>query len=619
MLLLAVLVTACISAAASVPTASAFVTDPLTLPSEWFPGGDALGYLAHPSTIPNFGNGTFVPDSWTLAEGAEAVPAMSTVPWLVTLALGAGAFGAGWEIGSTLNNKWLHIAGVGITPSSSVGAKYCQTLTGSWQSKTAGASGAGLPLENGYVLRVTCVEFPVYGGTVTSETFGCSAGGTDGESLTYGTGAGGASRETGTGGQCAAVVVSPAAASGAHADQPVQDYTGQAHVGTSGWANPATGGGISGPAPGFGSGPSSPSYCVTDSVGTSACDPTSSTGLVEPVRPKGGWPTSWQTPGNPTVPKATSPEANQLRCALDAAHYTCPTPDGLGGWSDPGGAGVTWTMPACVGLTVAACEAAINAAADGANVTRPTYTELELDIAAADLTQAAGAVVITNPAGATVEQPGTTTTTVTIDFNPDPMPVLIPTPDPWVTGTAYCLELVALGLTCSSSPLIDPDPAHGPGELTHTTPKIGTRVLPGTPVVVLVNPTTTPAGDPVPYPPTDPNDPGSPAPAPAPACTLAVPGVDMTPLSGHSLSSKFPFAAIGWVAAAVGAFNVTGVAPVFDIPIGANTLHIDLAGADILMTFLRPILAGLTLIGAVWFISRAVLGFGGSAPTATGE
>ena len=123
----------------------------------------------------------------------------------------------------------------------------------------------------------------------------------------------------------------------------------------------------------------------------------------------------------------------------------------------------------------------------------------------------------------------------------------------------------------------------------------------------------------MPYPPADPNDPGSATPAPTPACAVVVPGVDMAPLSGHALSSKFPFAAVGWVAAAVGAFNVSGVAPVFDIPIGDNTLHIDLAGADILMTFLRPILAGLTLIGAVWFISRAVLGFGGSAPTATSD
>jgi hypothetical protein len=47
-------------------------------------------------------------------EGAEVLPAFSTLSALSTLVLAAGAFQLGWHIGSTVNNKWLHLYGVGL-------------------------------------------------------------------------------------------------------------------------------------------------------------------------------------------------------------------------------------------------------------------------------------------------------------------------------------------------------------------------------------------------------------------------------------------------------------------------------------------------------------------------
>jgi hypothetical protein len=107
-----------------------------------------------------------------------------------------------------------------------------------------------------------------------------------------------------------------------------------------------------------------------------------------------------------------------------------------------------------------------------------------------------------------------------------------------------------------------------------------------------------------------------------------VPAVDFTPLNGHSLSGKFPFAIFSWLSGIVGDLNTTGVAPSFTIPIDLSvpivgtvhkTLPVDLASANAMMTYLRPILAGFTILGAIIFLTSGAVGFGARAPTATGE
>ena len=49
------------------------------------------------------------------AGAADVVPEVGTLlPLLGTITLGATAFEVGWKIGSTVNTKWLHLAGVGL-------------------------------------------------------------------------------------------------------------------------------------------------------------------------------------------------------------------------------------------------------------------------------------------------------------------------------------------------------------------------------------------------------------------------------------------------------------------------------------------------------------------------
>jgi hypothetical protein len=106
-------------------------------------------------------------------------------------------------------------------------------------------------------------------------------------------------------------------------------------------------------------------------------------------------------------------------------------------------------------------------------------------------------------------------------------------------------------------------------------------------------------------------------------CTApTIPALDFSPLN-VPIGDKFPFALFAWISGVASSLAVTGEAPTFTIPIDVgpvnDDLTVDLSSADEMMSFLRPILAGFTILGAIVFVSKGALGFGASAPTATGE
>jgi hypothetical protein len=94
---------------------SACVWSPST--GAYVAGGDGVSITSYIEGGGSWGGNVakIVDQSGTIeTEAADVLPAFETVPGLQTMALGAVAFGFGWKIGSTINTKWLHLAGVGL-------------------------------------------------------------------------------------------------------------------------------------------------------------------------------------------------------------------------------------------------------------------------------------------------------------------------------------------------------------------------------------------------------------------------------------------------------------------------------------------------------------------------
>jgi len=344
--------------------------------------------------------------------------------------------------------------------------------------------------------------------------------------------------------------------------------------------------------------------------------PSSGTGNGEPVLDP--------TAGPGTASKAKTSTKTRVDCLADPTDFSCHNDGTDPDWS--GGAAV-YNMPNVIGMINTDAIAAIDAAADGAYVTRPTITELQLDIAHADITQPAGAVIDADPVADTQLKEGAT---VTLTENPDPMPLVVLQPYEYETGEHYCDRLTAAGFSCSIAQLTQGDPRVdgrlGPGEVVSTDPKVGTRFAPvpeGDPAPA-VTVTTNPSDEP--YPPNDPNsDPnsdgsGTGAP-PAPAGSCSCPALDMTPLTNSALGDKFPFAVIGWAAGIVGAFNVTAQAPSIDwsmptpatpdghVAAGSITQTFSLSWWDSFMSTIRALETWALWAGALWYVGFRMLGF----------
>jgi hypothetical protein len=321
---------------------------------------------------------------------------------------------------------------------------------------------------------------------------------------------------------------------------------------------------------------------------------------------------------DPDGTKSATGTLNHINCSVDVS-YACPAGDpGSGGGWKPGGAKLDFPLPTCAG-SVAACEDAIAAAFDGANVTVPSFTVVTLSTQGAVMTFVAGAIVSTNPAGGATISSTSPPTTVTITRNPDPLPLVIPAPNPWEGGQAYCdrVHVITPDVTCTLVHVPDPqgDPAKGPDEVHHVSPAPGGRVAPDpvTPPVITVytNPTDWP------YPPGDPNDPSGPQSVPTPtgSCNgYLTATVDLTPLNGHGLGTKFPFGIFGWLSTALGGWTHSDTAPAFDLPVpypGADSLHVDLAVLDPAMPSIRGAILIMGTLLIFWSAASALIGLGG--------
>jgi hypothetical protein len=625
----------------AVPSASAFIdVGPTTTPAftSSYAGGDLTQLRTlYPDAIDTIGDALTktsldVPSPWrstytNLLQDAEVIPKYRWTPGLGTIALGAAAFGAGWIIGSTVNRKYLHVQGVGLGST----ASYSGALMShpgaafSWVYQSGGTPDAGWYLTfhdtasgNHIGAWLTCNNvgncdgLGVDGNPELAQIFKSGLNGDAGLARFAGVGPNGDEfweRWIPEASMPAALVV----------DAPLQPYVSQpVTIGTQ-WANPANGDGVTHLAQPNGTGLTNPTPCYT-LAGASSCG-TGDPGVTPNVLT---WPH-----GFPNGDDGTDPDVNNLNCQLDA-RYVCPSVDP----SDPtrwdntrlGGLATSWQLPSCEGLTVAACTTQIEQAADGANATRPTITELQLDNEGAVLTRPAGAVVSTSPNGGATIAPASPGS-VQLRTNPDPLPIVVPGIQPWETGDAYCERLAGLGFNCTAAPLPSTspqaDPSHGPNEALRTSPAPQTRRSPFPPPVVTV--TSNPSD--WPYPDGDPNNPTETDPQPTPTPTgtgtssCTCPPLDLGPLTDQGLGSKFPFGIFVYAATVVGDFNVEPQAPDFNInadvsahghallaPFDVNLGGPHMAWLDTYMGWWRLLLSLAMWVGAVWFVGSRLLG-----------
>jgi hypothetical protein len=331
--------------------------------------------------------------------GTEVVPDPWWVPGLGTVTLGATAFAAGYEIGSLINAKWLHIdgAGLGVTTPQLPNIVWRQTnswpgsvvpvglllawgnANSAWAPFTDKNYGCGSTAENPYVIA--------YGNNAAASVPGAVKVTIPSTDPLYWLG-------------CLAsvhapmyeVVVPKPQVRGVLRYGRLQPHTNQPGDYTSGWANPANGAGITSTAPAFNSGPANPQPCVYMS-GSLVC-------------------LSGGTPNGPyTVPPQPSDgdtgysdsNSNAIRHYIDPQHWAEP-PKAPNGSEWTGTGGPEFTMPDCTGETVQACEADVVAAVAATRASfQPAFTEVAAPTYDPLLPQ--GSLVGTTPSAGAVSNP----------------------------------------------------------------------------------------------------------------------------------------------------------------------------------------------------------------------
>lgn len=506
---------------------------------------------------------------------------------LGTITLVPTAFAAGWKIGRVIDEKFLHLSGnIGI---------YDSTLT-------AGALWTYSPTYDVWFLQVTAHASSGLSGSrieVPTQTGGakCSSSANCGSQwaiwkywyeamVSVGSGTVGSTRSAyghsstyncgnGAGGDCMVWTwTGPALEETLGANELPEPYVSQTVNRTSTIASPVL--------------PTWGSAAQADSVAA----------LVEDAA---------------TAEAAAATPAEEDTSAWQAG--TSVDPD----WSGYEGGNIT--MPDCDGLTSVECADLLEAAGH-----LGTITELELDIATADVSRPAGAVVTQSP-GATVEF--SSTDDVELTLNPDPMPVVLPAPLPTETYTAYIARLAALGWvgTATVTELSEAVgvPALGPAApVTVRIPTIGTipgrtiglpggwptpdpRVEIDTPIEFWKNPTT--------YPPVT-------AESVPPATGGGVPpAVDFSPITDIDFGCKFPYGFICYAIEVTEWFNVTPHAPVFTFALptievlghvydaSGSDYEVDLSIMDEYMVLIRGLISVALWIGGVYFLAVKLLGF----------
>lgn len=287
------------------------------------------------------------------------------------------------------------------------------------------------------------------------------------------------------------------------------------------------------------------------------------------------------------------------------------------------------TVPNCIGVSEAQCEALLDAA-----LHTGTRTFVELGREGAVITQPAGAVVTQSAgAGTQIDEDAP----FEGETNPDPMPIEIFNPAGNETWSMYLGRLQGAGYvgTVNTPETLDPalaDPRYGPGVAIYI--RIGTptrlrirfpvttpvpRIWPNEEITPEVNPPGVPEiPDPTPGDgPGTSTPPGGGVPPELPGtdgCGPTIPGIDVSPMEEIDFGSKFPFGIFGWVASALAPLTATPLTPVFDVPIalpgvGNGDIHVDFSPADPYMAMIRLLASIGIAIAAVYMFATSILGF----------
>jgi hypothetical protein len=365
-----------VAAAGPSASAAASVADPLSSAADWStaPSGGYSISDAVSGSIPIDAfdpGGVLIPGPWgpatSSAEAAsEVIPLVDTIPAMQAVVIGLTAFGVGWEIGSTVNTKWLHLGGVGLgtmtgapTGITGFGFRYVSTGLGGYYGQS----------DSGYQLRLcTSGAYPcnTYASIFVKPGTGSSCPDSTSQPCNaewsfitarypFGPQSTGPYISTGPvtsfGAHYAVVIDEPEIPSTFPIDQPLQPFTNQPVNITSGWPTPGGPGTVPGTtAPPLNGGTTNPHPCF-NANGARTCT---------------GSPTNDNPNGTPLIPGIGgdpiygNPNNNQYRCLIDPTNWACPTVGDDGSWDRSGGPLIT--MPDCYGLTVAACESAINGA-----------------------------------------------------------------------------------------------------------------------------------------------------------------------------------------------------------------------------------------------------------------
>jgi hypothetical protein len=191
--------------------------------------------------------------------------------------------------------------------------------------------------------------------------------------------------------------------------------------------------------------------------------------------------------GSTTDPGSGSTTANTVRTILTSASLAAQI--AIAKTVDPNYQGPGFTMPDCHGLAASACESAVSAAATAAGATVPSFTE-KVDLRLLDLSQPAGAVLVTAPAAASFGLPST----VALSENPNPKPLVLPAANPNETYPNHINRLRGLGWVGTATPVqldrANGDPAYGADGVPCRNLLPAVPVAPNYPLTFYRNPTT---------------------------------------------------------------------------------------------------------------------------------
>jgi hypothetical protein len=326
--------------AVSTPRASALTPDPLTLACHWFPAGCNDGtsieqYIENPGSAVNGTVDDFAAEVTQLAEKDEAIPLLercAQAGFCGSVGVLAAGFVVGWEIGTAARHLWLKWVGA-------------DTYTGSCRFSEVVATAGGGPNNQGIPAGDVFAEMQC-GSDTTWHGNGPNADGSYSNDVAgklgqYMAGSGpgtpvGWTRITTPSGPYA-WYKKPALTGAGTGGAP----SGLTQTWSSGWADPSTGAGTTGPANRYNTGLAGPNPQCLDlaTITIVAC---ASANPNDPIIPVLGWPDGWDI-NNDGTPDSDNANANNLRCQLAPAAFACPTPNANGSaWTDSGGAKIAF-------------------------------------------------------------------------------------------------------------------------------------------------------------------------------------------------------------------------------------------------------------------------------------